>query len=37
MGALNRHMRSMRSEAGVECARIVERGKGAGGGGRRRA
>ena len=30
MNALNRHMRS---EAGMECARIVERGKGAGGGG----
>ncbi|KAF8805438.1 hypothetical protein BYT27DRAFT_7258555 [Phlegmacium glaucopus] len=30
MDALNRHLRS---EAGVECARIVDKGKGAGGGG----
>ena len=28
MDALNRHLRS---EAGVECARVVERGKGSGG------
>ena len=29
MDALNRHMKS---ETGVECARVVERGKGSGGG-----